>query len=662
MRGFPMRFAASAAILAAFASPAFSQNDDAIVVTATRFADAKRDLAVGVSIITADDIRASASTNLPEILAQFGLLHIRDNSGSPNQQLDLRGFGITGDQNTLVLVDGVRISDNEQTSVPLSGIPLESIERIEVLRGSGAVLYGGGSSGGTVNIITRRIPDGETRAHVLGRVGGYGTQQFSGGYSRQSETFGASIGFSDEDTRGYRRNNRFQQTNFAGALEARASDARAYLRFALDDQRLGLPGQLSEAQIAADPRQPSTPTAVTGRNGGRLTLGGTWSAGRHEFSADLGYRSKHVSSNFPDFFGGFYTDTKADVWSFVPRAKFIFDAFGRSHNVVVGLDLDRWDYNTASANNPAGIGAPFSRRLGEQRNDAVYGQANLRLSGATRLVLGSRMQRNKERLTEEVFPQDDRRQSRTLNADEIGLRHRIGAGWSGYAKTEKSFRFANFDDNACFFPPCAQSLLLPQTARNVELGVEFGRSGGRMRATVYDMRLKNEIYFSPLSGANINLSPTTRKGLELETGWRPVQSVDLRAGLTLMRARFRSGVYGGVDVSGKGVPLVPEALLTMGGTWNFAANSRLSANLRHVGKQRYDNDQANTFGRQQPAYTLVDLKIEQRFGQLSLALEVRNLFDQHYYSYGILNFAGTSFSAYPAPGRAGYLSLAYRLD
>jgi iron complex outermembrane receptor protein len=657
-----MRFAVSVAVLAAFALPVYSQNEDSVVVTATRFADAKRDLAVGVSVITADDIRASASSSLPEILAQHGLLHIRDNAGSPNQQLDLRGFGITGDQNTLVLVDGVRISDNEQTSVLLSGIPLASIERIEILRGSGAVLYGGGASGGTVNIITRRLRDGETRAHALGRIGGYGTQEFSGSFSRQGETFGASLAYSDEDTKGYRRNNRFQQANVVGSLEARLPSARAYLRFALDDQRLGLPGQLSEAQIASDPRQASTPTAVTERNGGRVTLGGSWSAGRHEFSADLGYRSKHVSSNFPDFFGGFYTDTNADVWSFTPRAKFAFDAFGRGHDVVVGLDVDHWDYATASSNSPASIGAPFSRRLGEQSNDAVYGQANLWLSGATRLVLGGRVQRNKERLNEEVFPLDDRRQSHTLDAHEIGLRHRIGGGWSGYAKAGKSFRFANFDDNACFFPPCASNLLLPQTSHNAELGLEFERAGARVRASLHEMRLNNEIYFSPLAGANINLSPTARRGFELESGWRPARSLDLRAGFTLMQARFRSGVYGGVDVTGKDVPLVPAMLATAGASWNFAADSRLNANLRYIGKQRYDNDQANTFGKQQPDYTLVDLKLEHRFERLSVALEVRNLFDKQYYSYGILNFAGTSFSAYPAPGRAGYLSLAYRLD
>lgn len=655
-----MCFALIAAVLAAFALPVAAQNEDAVVVTATRFADSKRNLAVGISVITAEDIRTSASTNLAEILAQFGLLHIRDNAGSPNQQLDLRGFGITGSENTLVLVDGVRLSENELVAPQLSAIPIDSIERIEILRGSGAVLYGGGATGGTINIITRGAVAGQRRGFALGRLGGWGTQELRAGYAAQGDSLGFSLALSDEDTKGYRRNNRFQQSNVSGALEARLDAGRAWLRFGFDDQRQGLPGALSEAQIAADPRRSFNPGDYGERNGGHLVLGGTLKSGRHEFSADLAYRQKHADALL--FNGSFFVDTKAKYWSFTPRAKLGFDAFGRGHELVVGVDLDRWEYGTASAGSPQTINNPFSRRIGEQSNRTLYGQLNFWLSGATRVVLGSRAQRNEERLEEKLFPQDDRRETRSLKAHELALRHRIGGGWSAYAKLDRSFRVANFDDNTCFFPPCAPTLLKPQSADSGELGLELERGGLRGRAAFHAMRLDNEIYFSPLTFSTINLSPTMRRGIELEAGWRALQSLELRAALALQRARFRSGVYGGVDVSGKDVPLVPEALLTAGASWNFAAASRLNANLRYVGPQRYDNDQANTFPRRQPAYALLDLKAEHRIRRASLAFEIRNLFDKQYYSYGIRNGAGTTFNAFPAPGRAAYVSIAFRLD
>jgi iron complex outermembrane receptor protein len=162
--------------------------------------------------------------------------------------------------------------------------------------------------------------------------------------------------------------------------------------------------------------------------------------------------------------------------------------------------------------------------------------------------------------------------------------------------------------------------------------------------------------------SNINLSPTERRGFELEALWHAAAALDLRAGFAHQEATFRSGVYGGVDVSGKTVPLVPETLLTAGVSWAFTPRSRFNVNLRHVGEQRFDNDQANTFPRQMPQYTLADAKVEQRLARYwDLALEVRNLFDKRYFSYGTATGA-SSFSALPAQGRAAYLSVAWRLD
>jgi iron complex outermembrane receptor protein len=648
-----MRFAIFA-LLAALAPSASGQSGssiDTVVVTATRFQDSKRDLPVGVSVITSEDFRQAATTNLPEILAQFGLVHVRDNAGTPNQQVDLRGFGVTGDQNTVILVDGLRVSESELVPAQLSTIPLESIERIEIVRGSGAVQYGGGASGGVINIITRRSEPGASRGYLLGRAGGYGTNEGRAGYAGMGEVFGFSLDVSKENTEGYRRNNRFKQTNVAGTLEARPGRGRVYLRFAAGDHSLQLPGALTEAQIAADPRQTSSPGNDSDRKDGTVTLGGAFNAGRHEFAADLSYRDKKATAFF---LPAFYVDTRVDLKSFAPRAKLRFDAFGREHDMILGMDWEEWDYGSRSAASPATLAAPFSRRVGEQSNRAVYAQANLWVAKRTKLVAGGRAQRTREQLAEQVFPTDDRRQEHSLDAYDVAVRQGLGAGWSAYAKAGTSFRVATFDENACFFPPCAATLLEPQEAHAGELGLEYERAGVRGRLAAYDMRLEDELYFSPLQGANVNLAPTKRRGIEFEGAWRALHSLELRASIAVLEAKFRA--------TGKDVPLVPEAIATAGVHWSFASRSRLNVNLRYVGRQRYDNDEANTFARRQPAYGLVDAKLEHRVGRFELGLEVRNLFDKDYYSYGAVNFLGTGFAAYPAPGRATYASLAYRID
>ena len=628
---------AAAGILAVlFASLSLAQ-DDAVVITATRFPDAKRDLPVGVTIITADDIRKSASSNLAEILAQFGLVNIRDNSGTPNQQVDLRGFGITGDQNTLLMVDGIRLSENELSAAQLSTIPLQTIERIEIVRGSGAVLYGSGATGGTINVITRRAEPGKATGYGVGRAGGYGTKELRAGYRGAGDALGVSLDLSHEDSDGYRRNNRFRQFNASGLLEARGEQARSYLRMALGRQDLHLPGALTEAQVAADPRQ-AGPVGKSSRDDAGLTLGGTWNAGRHELAADLGHRSKRSPASFP----GFEIDTSVERWSFLPRGKFRFDALGRAHDVTLGVDVEGWDLDSRNT---------FGRRSGIQENRALYGLGNLWLAERTRLVIGGRVQRSEVSLTPDSA-------SHRLSAYEAALRRRLAGGWSAYGKLGSSFRLANFDE-ICF-AACASPLLKPQSARSGELGAEYDARGLRLRAAVFDIRLQNEIYFSPLVFDNINLPPTRRRGFELEGAWRAAPAIDLRASLALSDARFRSGVIGGTDVSGKYVPLVPQAIATTGVAWSMSGERRLNLNARYVGRQYYDNDQANLF-RRMPAYALLDVKLEQRAGRFDLALEVRNLFDKQYYSYGIWDGA-TGFAAYPQPERALVLSLARRLD
>jgi iron complex outermembrane receptor protein len=140
-------FAPALSVLFFAVSQSYAENisPDVIVVTATRFESAKDEKPIATQIIQGDEIREASATSLSEVLNKLGGVHTRINlSGGPDAPLDLRGFGMTGDQNTLVLLNGQRISENEGVSARISTIPLNSIDRIEILRGAGAVLYGGG--------------------------------------------------------------------------------------------------------------------------------------------------------------------------------------------------------------------------------------------------------------------------------------------------------------------------------------------------------------------------------------------------------------------------------------------------------------------------------------------------------------------------------------
>ncbi|MFB3081363.1 MAG: TonB-dependent receptor domain-containing protein, partial [Nitrosomonadaceae bacterium] len=138
--------------------------------------------------------------------------------------------------------------------------------------------------------------------------------------------------------------------------------------------------------------------------------------------------------------------------------------------------------------------------------------------------------------------------------------------------------------------------------------------------------------------------------------------LDIFGSYTFTDARFRKGTFGGVDVSGNTIPLVPRHSASAASTLRITSKTRLSARINYVGKQIYDNDQANSFSQRMPDYVTVDLKFAHQMANWLLSLAVNNLFDEKYYSYGIRNGAGTSFSALPARKRNFWFTIKYQLN
>ena len=187
---------------------------DEVVVTASRFEEKPGDQPIGVSVISGEEIRSSGETSLPRLLSRQAGVFVRDNSGSPDMQVDLRGFGVTGDQNTLVLLDGRRLSEYELTTARWSSIPIESIDRIEIIRGSGAVLYGGGATGGVINVITKGAEHNGKSFDAYAGGGSYNTQDYRIGGQIAGESVGRGLSGGHFSSDQYRETKRVGKDNF----------------------------------------------------------------------------------------------------------------------------------------------------------------------------------------------------------------------------------------------------------------------------------------------------------------------------------------------------------------------------------------------------------------------------------------------------------------
>jgi iron complex outermembrane receptor protein len=619
---------------------------DEVVVTATRFREPQQELPIGVTVINEERIRASTAATVPELLKQFPGIQVRDNSGSPNQQVDLRGFGITGDQNTLVLLDGQRISENEQTTVNWAAIPLSAIERIEIMRGSGAVLYGGGATGGTINIITK-APQKNSKSGFLGAGGGsYNTGDYRAGFNLAGDSLGMVVNAGHLETDNYRDANRLRQQNAQADLRLVGERGTLYAKFGGDDQQLLLPNALTEAQIAANRRQAAAPFgSYTNMSGGYVNLGGEFKLGDAEFALNGGYRGRKTNAAL------FLTvATQVTVKSLTPRVKLPFAIAGTNHTLVAGVDWEDWDFDGTAAPNPVFF-ATLKRPLSTQRNRAVYFQDSIALSAATLLSAGARLHRTTFG-TNDIASGTGASSERDLRAFEIAMRHRFGEHVAVYGKFGNSFRVPNVNDNYSLFTGTVAQLE-PQTSHDREIGTDLKLGRASYRLAVYEMDVNNEIHFNPVTFSNVNLAPTRRYGLEGEGKWQLTAGLSAFANYTYAVSKFREGAF-----SGNAVPLVPRHTANVGAAWQFMPRTRLNAVVNYVGEQVFDGDETNTFGRRMPHYTLVDLKLNHETGGWLLSAGVKNLLNQQYFSYGL--FTGfPTYIAYPAAERSLFVSAQY---
>lgn len=625
---------------------------DEVVVTASRFEEKSSDQPVNVQIINAPQIRESGARTLPELLSQQAGIYTRDSSGNPNRQIDMRGFGITGDQNSLILVDGQRISENELASANLTGIPLSSIERIEIVRGSGgAVLYGAGATGGTINIITKGPRSGERQAYARAEAGNYGTSAFAVGGTLAGERVGLAIDADQFDSDNYRDNNEVTQKNLSVGAHYFGDRGPVALKFAHSEQELRFPGARTEAQLNTDRRGTATPNDFGSLDSDRVLLTTTQSYQFGQVGVDITHRERH---NLAGFDTG-TIDTHGRVTGVSPHVKLPFHLFGRSNALVFGLDWEDWDYDSKSV-----FPAFFfvSNTVSAQENRAAYFKDTLDLTDRTTLSIGGREQRS-ETTSEEVGGfNPEQVQNKTLHAYDVALRQALTEQLGIYARGGRSFRLANVDDNRSL-----PALLEPQTSNDQEVGIDFGTARTNLRAAVYRMRLNNEIMFlpadvSPPVGSNTNLPPTERKGFELDFNFALAESLSLRTNYTMTIAKFREGNFAGLDISGNKVPLVPRHRANASLTWQPVLHATITGKVSYIGEQYFDNDQSNTFGRKIPDYTVTDLMGSYDFGNWRLGATVYNLFNEKYFTYGIAT--GSSFSAYPAAERGFLVRVEYR--
>ena len=640
------------ALFAACPALAAEAQADAVVVTATRFSEADSGVAANVSVITRRDIRNTPAQNLPDLLATRAGVDVSQLGGAMgrNATVDMRGFGATATSNTLILVDGLRVNPLDMGSVIWSSIPLESVERIEIMRGSGTVLYGDGATGGVINIITNK--SGKPVAALGATAGSYGYQgadiQLANG--NDQAYYNLFVNYADAD--GYRRNSQQDQQTASGRVGWLLDRGEVFTDFAVYKEAMGLPGSLFSAAYRDDPRSTRTPNDSETRDGYRLRPGVSYRVNdRLTLEGEVAHERQDLEAKYVA--SGTASDRVRETTSFTPRLRWRHDLDALPSETVFGFDY--YDGKVDSDN------SGYANQSASQQSSSFYLQNVTKFTDEFSLTLGGRSQRMKQNADQDAYgsgwsysPAMAGDSSRTQSAYDVGLAYAVDR-WRVYGKSGTTYRFANLDELFGFDPvtyvPVFAGDLKPQHGTSNEIGGSVALGPANLRAALYRIELTDEIGYD--GSSNANLDPTRRQGGELEADWKISDAWQAKASYAYTNAKFRSGAN-----SGKEVPLVARHQASAQLTWNTGRTGSYSALARYVGERRYGSDHANTQG-MLAGYATLDLQAVWKLKQWKITAKLINAFDTKYSPFAGYSAYRNDSYYYPADGRSVFVSGRY---
>ena len=648
----PQPLVLSAAVSLCFGAAAQAQTTEAqmlapVVVTGARFDSNAALMPIGATIITADDIRAAGSSDVNAAIRKIGGVYGRQSTdGSPDFSLDLRGFGTNSSQNMVILLDGVRLSENELSNALLSTIPIDTVDHIEITRGGSSVLYGDGATGGIINIVTKRPNAQAGRGTAYLELGQFNERDGRLSANQAWDGFALDATIGEQRTDNYRANNDFKQTIFSGGAQWYSAGSRMGVRIdsARQDQRFA--GSLTEAQFEADPRQASTPNDFGSLDSDRFSAFIDRRFGDLDMAAELSHREKTTRATY--FFDGAPSASKytSKQTQFSPRLRQTADLAGMLNEVVAGVDLMQWNRVTAS---------DYSQADASQHSKALYVRDELRFDSAHegRISAGVRRELfDKDSLDPAPYSTATYAINQGLNAWDVQASYAPLHQFDVYAKAGQSYRVPNADENG--YTPQVDVPLKAQTSHDLELGASYGNADAKLTARVFRHDLTNEIFYDPTLnggfGANTNLDPTKRQGFELDANARLAADWNLTGHYQHVNATFTAGPN-----SGREMVLVPKNVLSARLVWTPADGQTADIGGQWVDGQRYGSDFDNSCSAQMPAFSTFDGRYARKFGRWELAVMGLNLANKHYYSEAYDCQAGI----YPSDGRQLKVSARY---
>ena len=598
-----------------------------IIVTPSLIEEPREESATPITVIDEKMIAESGANNLAELLRGQAGVHISDLFGDGiNATVDIRGFGPTAISNTLILIDGRRLNNSADQGVPdLSTIDLEDIQQIEILQGSGGVLYGNQAVGGVVNIIRKKFTQDKMAVGL--KVGSYDSSRISASINKLVGNTQLAVTAFSSSSDNYRDHNDTEIKHVSLRANHDYQSFVGYLELAKSDNNILTPGALLQSEVDAD-RTQSLPIYAddffdTQTDTFRVGMDKDFDD-RQSLNIDYSRRinDREFIQSFRPFPSTFVSTQDRDTQ--ILSGKYIVEPENYTgSSIIFGFNLEETDYEILSS-------------LGLQEADQTINDI---------YVLGNWVNSNRSVVTAGLRYSDQQADllnittsgsiSDSVSVISLGYMQRVG-GWKLSARADQNFRYPTVEEHTNPIPGNPLGLET-QEGVSIELGAEIFTNNNRYRATLYSIDLDNEIAFDS-NLFNLNLEATSRQGLILEASNQWSDKISTDFSFTLLDAEITDGAF-----TGNELPLVPEKTLRLDGIYHINQNMRVSLEFIAVDEQVFGGDFDNTLGKLD-GYNLLNGNVSYSINRWDLAFRINNILDKEYSEIGS---QFTDFSAFP---------------
>lgn len=613
-----------------------------------------------------------------------GLSVSNRNNPSQDARISIRGFGSRsafGVRGIRVLRDGIPLTlPDGQT--PIDYLDLESVGRVEVLRGSASSLYGN-AGGGVIEIHSSEPSAGPPGAELRASVGSFGVSRLlaKAGGGTKAARYQASVTRTTAD--GFRDySEQRQAAGFARATLARGDTRYALTWLGMDMPIAQNPGTLTRAQLLDQPRL-ADPLAVL--KGARKAVqqqhaGFTFSEVTRRGELQGSFHGAVRSLDNPLTFG--IVDVGRISWGTGYRATIFHSLLGIAQRFTAGSELQEQNdlrMNFANCNGISALpGSPNCGLVEGERGAVTLNQREIvKSSGAyirDELAFGSRASisagfradevrfKVRDRLVTATNPDDSGVRKLSALSPAFGIVARLSPAHSFYASLSRAFETPTATELGTQSDGSAglNRQLEPQRSTSYETGLKgIAASGLQYGIAIYRTRVNDELIPFEVPGGGgrrffRNAGSTSRSGAEAGAS-ATVGKVETSVAYTISNFRFRDYVVGSDRLDGKRVPGVAPQLAQASAVLRMRDAVLV---LEALASGRIEVNDSNS--ESAPGYALLNARYSRNasLGRAAFRFTagVQNLFDRDYASSVSVNATGGKYYE-PGTGRAIFLAV-----